>query len=146
MSSPVRLYFAYGSNMSREQMARRCSNARPLGLGTASGFKFLINRRGVATIVPSHDKFVHGLLWELSGRDEIQLDQYEGVANGCYFKREIVTNVAEQKVSALAYVATDDAPGAPRSGYLERIVSAATELGLPAVYLEELESWSTTSG
>ncbi len=141
----MRLYFAYGSNMSREQMALRCPKARLLGLGTASEFKFLINRRGVDTIVPSPDNVVHGLVWELSGQDAMRLDVYEGVAGGFYSKRVVAVDVSQQKISALAYVATDEVPGPPRPGYLGRIVAAAAELNLPSIYVEELKSWSTIS-
>jgi len=47
------LYFAYGSNMWRHQMAvQRCPGAEFSGVGLLRGWRFLINARGVATIVP----------------------------------------------------------------------------------------------
>lgn len=47
-----RLYFAYGSNLSPEQMARRCPDSIFLGKATLRGHKWQINERGVANVVP----------------------------------------------------------------------------------------------
>jgi len=56
-------YFAYGSNMDRDQMKRRCPEAEFLGPAVLPGCSFQINRRGVATVIPSTGE-VHGILWE----------------------------------------------------------------------------------
>jgi hypothetical protein len=46
-----KLYFAYGSNLSPEQMARRCPDSIFLGKATLRGYRWQINERGVANIV-----------------------------------------------------------------------------------------------
>ncbi|KAH8125102.1 hypothetical protein FP744_10002717 [Trichoderma asperellum] len=45
------LYFAYGSNLSTEQMRERCPYSTAVGLGKMTGWKWIINRRGYANIV-----------------------------------------------------------------------------------------------
>lgn len=45
------LYFAYGSNMSTEQMRERCPTATAVGLAKTVGWRWIINRRGYANIV-----------------------------------------------------------------------------------------------
>ena len=94
-----RLYFAYGSNLSTTQMASRCPGARPLHLAWLGGWRFIINTRGVANIVPDDsDAFttaasnrpvttgsegsspgVYGILYEIDADDEESLDLCEGV-------------------------------------------------------------------
>lgn len=98
-----RLYFAYGSNLSPEQMARRCPDSIFLGKATLPGYRWQANERGVANAVMDPDPdpdpevvvkgreeeepaAVEGLLYALSLDDEIRLDRYEGVAKGRYDK------------------------------------------------------------
>lgn len=119
-------YFAYGSNMDVQQMAVRCPDAVVVGTACLPGHRFLINTHGVATVVPSQEEVVHGVLWEISKADEASLDRYEGVASGFYSK--VITRVRftdGNTADALIYVARDDRPGRARPGYLERVLAAA---------------------
>ena len=138
-----RCYFAYGSNMDEGQMYRRCACPELVGTATLPGWRFRINSRGVATVVPDDGSTVHGVLWIIDESDEETLDYYEGVSSGFYVKRtETVYREDGDAVEALLYVASDDGPGSPRPGYLERIVAAARRHGLPRHYIEELQGWS----
>lgn len=68
------LYFAYGSNMNSAQMETRCPDAKRIGVAELLNHDFIVNGRGVATIVPSTGK-VFGVLWEWSGpRNEYRLN------------------------------------------------------------------------
>jgi gamma-glutamylcyclotransferase len=73
------LYFAYGSNLSLEQMAARCPESRYIGLARLHDFRWQINQRGVANVVPKHGSVVEGLCYLLSRKDEVRLDKNEGV-------------------------------------------------------------------
>jgi len=44
------LHFAYGSNMDREQMSRRCPGAEYVGAASLPGYRFIINGRGYTTV------------------------------------------------------------------------------------------------
>jgi gamma-glutamylcyclotransferase (GGCT)/AIG2-like uncharacterized protein YtfP len=135
------LYFAYGSNMDQSQMEERCPQAKLIGQGKLAGFKFIINRRGVATVVPNPDKDVYGLLWRLNGTDEASLDEYEGVPTN-YRKKSVTIELPDQtNTSAMIYVATNDSPGTPRNLYMEKIKTAAEGHNLSPEYIEELTSW-----
>ncbi|KAL3953574.1 hypothetical protein ACCO45_011530 [Purpureocillium lilacinum] len=46
------LYFAYGSNLSTTQMRQRCPFSTPVGLGFLEGWRWIINERGYANVVP----------------------------------------------------------------------------------------------
>ena len=137
---PCRRYFAYGSNMSASQMARRCPAAVADGLVTIPSWRFAINRRGVATLVPDAAKEVTGLIWRVTHACELSLDRHEGVNAGHYRK----TYLEVSGGPVLAYLAADERPGVPRPGYLEGILDAAAALGVPSRYRDELAGWGKT--
>ena len=76
------LYFAYGSNLSHEQMRDRCKNPKYINNIFLEGYKLsfcTINRNyGVANIVKKLDTKVPGGVWKVSANDEKELDYYEG--------------------------------------------------------------------
>ncbi|KAM3502387.1 hypothetical protein MY11210_009082 [Beauveria gryllotalpidicola] len=81
------LYFAYGSNLCTAQMRARCPLSTAIGLGFLPGWRWIINSRGYANILPpcpsstttTDDDGVYGLLYLLPPRDEESLDRFEGV-------------------------------------------------------------------
>jgi gamma-glutamylcyclotransferase (GGCT)/AIG2-like uncharacterized protein YtfP len=131
-------YFAYGSNMDEHQMAIRCPGAERVGIAVLPDHRVLINAQGVGTVIPAKGKSVFGLLWRLSDRNIEALDAYEGVASGDYRREQVIVDIDGVQIDALVYVATNVTPGKPRAGYLEVVLKAAAEVGLPESYLAEL--------
>lgn len=78
------VYFAFESNLSEEQMRRRCPSAALLGRATLRGYRlafagFSVTWNGpVATVLPARDEQVPGVLYRLSPEDLARLDHYEG--------------------------------------------------------------------
>lgn len=138
-----KLYFAYGSNMDCVQMADRCPDAKRIGNAILRDYKFVINERGVATIVPAEGSIVRGIVWTLQPHDEATLDRYEGVAHNIYTKEtmDVVDDATGIAIETLLYVAKNDKPGYPYPGYLERIISGAKEAKIDITYIDELVSW-----
>lgn len=137
-----RPYFAYGSNMDEQQMRGRCRSAQLRGSAILSGHRFVINCRGVASVVPDGSSNVVGLLWMISPSDEAALDRYEGVEDGYYTKNELDVSeiTSSQEVESLIYIAAENAIGKPRPGYLEKIVNAAQQHGFSQEYINFLRS------
>jgi gamma-glutamylcyclotransferase (GGCT)/AIG2-like uncharacterized protein YtfP len=137
------LYFAYGSNIDEVQMEGRCPGARKLGVARLNGYRFIINSRGVASVQEDIEHAVLGILWKISGEDVSELDRYEGVKHGHYHKvhMKVVVGNNGEAVSALVYIAADNAQGAARGGYLEKIISAAEKHGFDDEYIEKLREW-----
>jgi hypothetical protein len=80
-------YFAFGSNMCLEQMASRCPDSILTAIGTLRGYRWQINQRGVANVVPaSPSDIVVGIVFRVSERDVKTLDRNEGVSRGFYEK------------------------------------------------------------
>ena len=142
----MRYYFAYGSNMDEKQMTSRCPSAQLAGRARLLAHSFLINERGVASVIPEQECVTHGLLWTITPAGEKALDRYEGAARGHYVKEvvDVQPDGSGETVQALIYLASNNRPGVPRSGYLERIIQAAREHGFPREYVTELESWMAT--
>ena len=69
-------YIAYGSNLSVEQMAIRCPDAKIAGMAALKDWKLVFKLH--ADIVPCEGRVVPVLVWEISEKDEKNLDMYEG--------------------------------------------------------------------
>ena len=136
------LYFAFASNMVAAQMAERCPGAESRGIGVLDDHRFIIGRRGYATVVSEPGATVYGILWELRPEHEAALDVYEGVRHGLYRKVWLPVRSADGTAqTAIVYVASDPARGTAVAGYVEKVVAAAEAHGLPTAYVADLRSW-----
>lgn len=133
------LHFAYGSNMSHEPMRQRCPDAENIGCAMLRRHRFVIMANGYASVVPAPLQEVHGVLWRVSPRDLAALDAYENVAGGLYRRSMMPVIQDGQTVSALVYLGAEKREGAPRKGYMELVMQAARENGLPESYIGNLE-------
>lgn len=134
------LHFAYGSNMDRPRMLRRCPNVAALGPARLDHWRFLITRDGYASVVPSPGGVVHGVLWRLSPRDLAAVNAYESLDSGLY-RRRMLRVRQDRCVQALTYVGRERGVGRPKPGYLELVLEAARAWQLPARYVEEIAGW-----
>lgn len=140
------LYFAYGSNMDEHQMAVRCPDSRVVGLSTLENMRFVLDSAGVASIVPQLGSRVSGVVWLVTKRDIKALDRYEGVASRCYRKEFVSVTVNDQPCNALVYISNRDTTNAGcRSGYMDRIITAAKHHRFSREYIQELQSWNSRS-
>jgi gamma-glutamylcyclotransferase (GGCT)/AIG2-like uncharacterized protein YtfP len=137
------LYFAYGSNMSAPQMARRCPGAQPAGRAVLAGWRLIITHRGSANIVPEAEAATHGVLWRFENRHIGLMDRWEGVARRVY-RRAWVSLILpdDTTVTGLTYVGPARWPGRSRPGYVETaMLPGAAAAGLPEPYHDEIRSW-----
>lgn len=134
------LYFAYGSNLCVQQMARRCPDAADPRPATLADHDWLINERGVATVEASDGAEVHGVLWRLSDHDLTVLDSAEGVPVR-YRRDQLIVHTADGPDPAWVYIDPRVEPGPPRPGYLERIIDGARHHGLPQRWVDFLHRW-----
>ncbi len=133
------LYFAYGSNMDRVAMAERCPRSVAVGLARLPRHRAFITADGYFSIVRDPKRTVQGLLWDVPFADIPALDRYESVSSGLYTKISQPVIIEGGSKRALVYVGRSGKPGKPKPGYLEGVLAAARDLGLPGDYLHELE-------
>lgn len=133
-------YFAYGSNLCAEQMARRCPGAADPRPAVLADHDWLINQRGVATVEPFIGSTVHGVVWSLTADDLDALDDAEGVPDR-YRRRRLRVHTAAGAAPAWVYIDHRVTPGAPRPGYLDRVIGGAVHHSLPQRWVEFLRRW-----
>lgn len=104
-------YIAYGSNLSRSQMAYRCPSAELVGTAVLCDYKLQFKR--YATVEPKQGMEVPVLIWKLQPSDEESLDRYEDFPD-YYYKKYFslpVTCFAEKQVrqlTAMVYIMAED--------------------------------------
>ena len=133
-------YFAYGSNLCVDQMAQRCPDAADPQPATLRDHDWLINQRGVATVEPLAGTHVHGVLWQISDRDLATLDSAEGVPVR-YRRDRLPVLTTHGSADAWVYIDHRVETGAPRPGYLDRVIAGAQHHRLPSRWIEFLRRW-----
>ena len=142
------LYFAYGSNLNRNQMLQRCPRARFFGPATLVGYR-LTFPEGIANVEQGSTNIVEGGLWTISNECLQALDRYEGFPK-LYLRKWVTVTLQDGTLrQALIYVRSARRPLEPPSArYLGSIVrgyrdfklsSNATSQLLQSVLDAELE-------
>lgn len=129
------LYFAYGSNLWREQMIKRCPELSEIGTGLIKGWRWIVTTRGYASIVKSEADYVLGTVYELSAADLRNLDHFEGVAQGNYLKEMMLVSVAGRELNFLVYIDQVVEEGRAIEEYIARINNGIHDARLPEEYV-----------
>lgn len=137
-------YFAYGSNMPRAAMQRRCPAARPVGPARLAGYRFFVGIDGWGSVRPSRGDTVYGVLWRVTPRDVAALHAYELLDRGLYDVRRLPVRLGTRLVPAMVYLLRRREPGRPKPGYVEMIAASARAWKLPERYIRSVERWSVT--
>ena len=135
-----RYYIAYGSNLSVEQMAHRCPDAKVVGMAAIPDWKLVF--RVHANIEPCAGRVVPVLIWEISGRDERNLDLYEGYPS-YYYKQDMAVTMTgldgknPREITAMVYLMNDGHPiRTPMKGYYVTLEEGYTRFGFNTHLLE----------
>lgn len=133
-------YIAYGSNLSREQMAFRTPDAKIVGTAILYGWQLLFKLH--ATIEENPKKNTPVLVWEISQEDEKHLDRYEGYPT-YYYKKELPVTVFPIEggepidLIAMAYIMTEGHElREPMQSYYEVLEQGYREFHFPMHILE----------
>lgn len=135
-----RYYISYGSNLSVEQMAHRCPDAKVVGMAAIKDWKLVF--RVHANIEPCAGRVVPVLIWEISGRDERNLDFYEGYPS-YYYKQDMAVTMTDldgkdpQEITAMVYLMNDGHPiRTPVKYYYDTLEEGYTRFGFNTHLLE----------
>ena len=136
------LYFAYGSNLNHQQMKNRCSTAKYIKKHTLNGYELCFSHKtnhsvyGHANIVKNKKSKVNGALWDITKKDEKELDGYEGVSYNYYQKKYFTF---KGKI-VLVYVQKIYYIQKPNSTYLHTIIEGYKDCGLDIKKLKKIIS------
>ncbi|HEX9236553.1 MAG TPA: gamma-glutamylcyclotransferase family protein [Actinomycetota bacterium] len=140
------LYFAYGSNMDPNHMTSRVPSAQLVGPARLDGFRLEFNvystewEGGAANLELDQGSHVWGVLWEIPEEETPGLDAFQG--HPTFFRREdVVAEGPEGPMIAWTYrVAHQErAYVRPTDEYLNRLISAIRQHGLPPEALDEVD-------
>lgn len=147
----MKLYFAYGANLSHDSMYMRCPQARQFQSFYLRGWE--LDFATHATIRPNPAKTVAGALWRITEDCERSLDVFEGYP--VYYDKRIL---AQDGYEFMVYVMNDPKFGSTYASYVDLIESgyedwrldkellwtAVDKIQIP-VYNEGTWAYSTTN-
>ncbi|KAG6827362.1 hypothetical protein H0H92_012100 [Tricholoma furcatifolium] len=126
-------------------MMQRCPGSVYIGTAILSEWRWIINIRGYANIIPSPNDKIYGMVYTLTEDDENKLDGFEGVPRN-YEKKILAVEMlkGENKgtlVDALVYVDVQRLDeGLPPQEYIRRLNHAFKDgeaEGIPQEYIEK---------
>lgn len=128
------LYFAYGSNLHLEQMARRCPAAEPLGALMLPDWQLVF--RGVADVVRVAGAVCPGGVWRITSACERALDRYEGFQpaypdRGMYRKEIVpVDGLPDGETEIMLYAMNSRGIYPPSDYYFDVVQQGYRDFGL----------------
>ncbi len=154
-------YFAYGSNLSKEQMKNRGITIIDAEIAELPEWKLAFTiysetwKGGVGDIIPDPEKKVEGIVYTIPKQDLKNLDHYEGrkveddLEVGMYRRQYLPVKKADGWKTVLTYLvnrtieykSTVDIK--PSRDYLETIISGAEQHELSEGYLDLLRNIET---
>lgn len=139
-----RYYIAYGSNLNIRQMRRRCPSARIIGTSEVPSYELLFKGSKTGsylTIEPREGSSVPVAVWEVTEKDELALDQYEGFPN-FYYKAEMtlpINGIRSGKIrerTVFVYIMHENrAIGTPSISYLRTCLEGYDDFGFDSKIL-----------
>jgi len=136
-------YFAYGSNMSLDNMNGRCgTGAKVIGPALLADYELTFDKRGYANIIPQAGQQVWGVAWQIDQHCLKALDRYEGYPR-MYNRQAVQVALRQQTITAIVYIEpADQSGGRPSRSYMNnRVIPGAKENGLPAEWVKKLEQY-----
>lgn len=140
-----RIYLAYGSNLSRHQMAYRCPDAECIGTASIKDYRLLYKgsmSSAYLTIKRCRGHEVPVGVWKVTEDDEKSLDRYEGYPR-FYYKKDIELEVlrndgGREVMECFVYIMDEDRiPALPSSEYLHTCLEGYRDFGFDVRYLDE---------
>lgn len=139
MSTRVAVFF-YGSYMNRGVLREVGLELEELEVARLSGWDIAIHPR--ANLVRADSECVHGIVTRCTHDELTRLYGHaRDVLGEVYLPEAVMVETRNGHWRpALCYVAHDMAPAPAEAAYVDRIVDAACEHGLPADYVARLEA------
>jgi len=130
-------YFAYGSNLNRQQMRERCPDSKPAFTASLNHYKLIFAgwsrawRGGTASIKPQRGEKVLGAIYDVPENDLRRLDKYEGHPETFNRLKVIVNTETGDPVAAFTYIrARQSEETKPAPQYLSLIQQGYRDWGL----------------
>jgi gamma-glutamylcyclotransferase (GGCT)/AIG2-like uncharacterized protein YtfP len=103
-------YFAYASNLSKQQMLQRCPGCKPRFQAVLPHYRLVFSgwsrewKGGTASIIPVRGERVQGAVWDVPEKDVPRLDRCEDYPNTYDKTNVLVLTDTGQAVRAFTYI------------------------------------------
>lgn len=144
------LYFAYGSNMLKQRLVKRCKSAHAVGSAWAEGYALSFSkqskdRSGKATLVKSDNAAsrVYGVLFDIDPADLPALHREEGKGYERIANFPVQRGDGDKPLDVFTYIASADRTDPallPYDWYLSLIIAGAERANLPENYVQALRA------
>lgn len=123
------LYFGYGLNTNRKQMAYRCPSA--ISLGPARLLDHAFRFAGPADVVVEPGSYVDGVLWDITPECLRALDILEGYPY-YYNRAPLQVEIDGEIVDAITYFMVEGIEdGLPGQSYFDMVLEGYCDHGVP---------------
>ena len=146
-----RYYIAYGSNLNVRQMLMCCPSARIIGTSEVENYRLMFKGSmtgSYLTIEPEESCKVPVAVWDVTAKDELALDRYEGFPS-FYYKKELVLPIKGIKTGKVrrrkvfVYIMHEERPfGVPSSYYMRTCAEGYRYFGFDFDTLVEAAAYS----
>jgi len=130
-------YFAYGTNLDKQQMKKLCPDSRPLFSAKLPNYKLIFIgwsrawQGGVASIQRNQGSKVPGAVYEISDKDRAKLDRSENFPTDYNRIKVIVFDEDGTAIEAVTYMKTGrEAENKPSKEYAAMIYKGYRDWGL----------------
>jgi hypothetical protein len=137
----TKIHAAYGLNMNKNQMRRKCPDAKIIGKGFIKNYRltFRVEKRGYANIEFAERRKIPVVLWRITKTCESSLNRFEGFP-GLYIKENFKVKSDGKIIKAFAYVMVKqyaETPAKPLRYYYDTILDGYKENNIATIYLRE---------
>jgi gamma-glutamylcyclotransferase (GGCT)/AIG2-like uncharacterized protein YtfP len=134
-------YFAYGSNLNKEQMKERCHDSIEVGSIILSGYQLLFrshrgSEQGYLTIEKEDKAKVPIGIYLISEDDENKLDGFEGVNSQDYKKERIAIKYKDNYIGGLIYIMNNGKKCKPNDEYYNKVNIGYNQWNFDISYLD----------
>ncbi len=147
-TDPNHWYFAYGSNLWKQQMLTRTGTIPESRRARLDGYrlafrKYLHTDEVYADVLPDASQHVLGVVYQCSPYALERLDIFEGVAGGCY-RRDVIQVQSEEPAETLeaivyrGHTSFSEIESKPSQEYLDRILAGLRDHQFASKYIESV--------
>jgi hypothetical protein len=132
-------YFAYGSNLERDNLRARVQHIHAAVTGRLDGFGFRYNKKSIdgtskANIVVSQGESVWGACYEI---DDSEFKRLHDEHEKGYVVKKVWTATEKGAIIAKTFVSSSVTTASPQPTYVLTVITGATQHGLPDDYIEK---------
>jgi len=146
-----KLYFAYGSNMSRKRLKNRLNSASHISVGILEKHRLMFHKKSKdksgkcdAYFTNRVSDKIYGVIYSVNDREVDKLDRFEGCGYGYQRKTVIVKKINGEAIKAFTYCADKIQDGLiPYTWYKYHILHGAVENDLPPEYISFIDSFDS---